>query len=64
MSDEILLDKIIEQYKHLAEIYPDSLSIAASLEDYQDLKISNAQRKIAKTSLRSSKKEKTTAKTS
>jgi hypothetical protein len=54
MSDEILLDKIIEQYKHLAEIYPDSLSITASLEDYQDLKISNTQKRISKTSHRSS----------
>jgi hypothetical protein len=64
MNEENLLDTIIEQYKHLAEIYPDSLSIAASLEDYQDLKISNAQRKIIKTTQKSSKKGKTAVKTS
>lgn len=64
MSEENLLDTIIEQYKHLAEIYPDSLSITTSLEDYQDLKISNVQRKIIKTTQKSYKKEKTAIKAS
>jgi hypothetical protein len=64
MSQEDMLNKVIDKCKELLELYPDSVSLATSLEDYQDLKIRNTQRRISKTSPRSTKKEKATAKTS